>query len=458
MQKYGSLVKQLQDTREKILDRTLGTCHYCFQIIPMKIIERRGKVFLKKECDDCQNKELILLDNDPDLFQRTVLNFSSEKDFLSIGKPRYNKNVNDKMNEEAITIALALTSKCNLSCPICMLKLPPLSLLLSWWPDVSLDEIVKLKKYKNKVIALSGGEPTLREDLPNIIKTVIKTGNIPLLCTNGIKMCNENYVKELKEAGLKIVNISFDGFRDNIYKVLRGKKLLYKKLKALKNLRKYKMYVWLTAVIVKGVNEDQIPSIIKFASLGNDFIVGVTFSQLYTGNLKIKEKITSSDILKIIEKTTGIKSEQFMEEKRFYFNIHKLLEFLNKNAQKIFPSLRENLIYLKVKGKKYEPLFPSSKLKEMNKVIEMALTRKSKFKSLMFLIKNIKTFLNRGLITLALIFISSRFNFQKASVKSNSHNILKIRVNNVVSSFNEDLNRILSVGNRGPVPYMYVGS
>jgi MoaA/NifB/PqqE/SkfB family radical SAM enzyme len=105
--------------------------------------------------------------------------------------------------------------------------------------DLSIDEIksVLRKVGKGKRIVLMGGEPTIREDLPEIIKLIRKSGNYPILYTNGLKLADISYVKKLKKAGLKQVIITLDGFDPKVTETLRGNKNEYLlKILALKNL------------------------------------------------------------------------------------------------------------------------------------------------------------------------------------------------------------------------------
>jgi MoaA/NifB/PqqE/SkfB family radical SAM enzyme len=71
---------------------------------------------------------------------------------------------------------------------------------------MSLSEIKRiLLSYKKKPIVLFGGEPTVRDDLKLIIKTIKDSGNFPQLFTNGLKLSEENYLKELIKSELTYI-------------------------------------------------------------------------------------------------------------------------------------------------------------------------------------------------------------------------------------------------------------
>ena len=86
-------------------------------------------------------------------------------------------------------------------------------------------------------IQLSGGEPTVRDDLPKIIAMGHSMGfKFIQLNTNGIRLASDlSYVEKLKEAGLASVFLQFDGTKDEIYRAIRGRNLLETKMQAIRN-------------------------------------------------------------------------------------------------------------------------------------------------------------------------------------------------------------------------------
>ena len=68
-----------------------------------------------------------------------------------------------------------------------------------------------MAEYKVPVVLFSGGEPTLRHDLPELISYANELGGLnPLISTNGTLLTKEK-VKQLSDAGLKRAGISMDG-------------------------------------------------------------------------------------------------------------------------------------------------------------------------------------------------------------------------------------------------------
>ena len=148
-------------------------------------------------------------------------------------------------------VVVDLTHKCNMECANCYI--PNRNIL-----DL---EVSKLYEFLKKLpfrtyIRLIGAEPTMREDLIDIIKMVKKLGHIPSLTTNGLKLAQLDYVKQLKDAGLRLILHSMNGADDdNAYKVLDNGKWAKVKVKALDNILHFRLPVNTGTIIAKNVNE-----------------------------------------------------------------------------------------------------------------------------------------------------------------------------------------------------------
>jgi uncharacterized radical SAM superfamily Fe-S cluster-containing enzyme len=128
-------------------------------------------------------------------------------------------------------------------------------------------------------VQLSGGEPTVRDDLPEIVRTAKRLGcKYIQLNSNGIRLAeDENFVRALASAGLSFVFMQFDGTNDFVYKRLRGRPLLDVKKRAMDNCAKHGLGVVLVPTIVKGVNTDGIGETIRFAASRSPSVRGVHF-------------------------------------------------------------------------------------------------------------------------------------------------------------------------------------
>jgi len=145
-----------------------------------------------------------------------------------------------------------LTHRCNMECANCYLPNRDI-------PDMDVTKLYEfLRKLPHRIIVrLIGAEPTIRKDLPDIIRNVKKCGHQVSLTTNGLKLSSKKYVQELKKSGLRMVLISMNGAADpEVYEILdNGREYADMKHKALVNSMKSRMIINTGTIIAKGSNE-----------------------------------------------------------------------------------------------------------------------------------------------------------------------------------------------------------
>ena len=161
---------------------------------------------------------------------------------------------------------LEVTNRCNLRCRYCFANggSEDCDPSVQELKDAILD-IVRL--CGQPLLQFSGGEPTLRNDLPELIRFAKEAGcSYTQVNTNGIRLAKDpDYARQLAEAGLDIVFLQFDGTRDEIYEALRGVPLLETKLEAIRVCAEQKLGVTLVPTVVSGVNNDNLGEIISLA-------------------------------------------------------------------------------------------------------------------------------------------------------------------------------------------------
>jgi len=170
-------------------------------------------------------------------------------------------------------------------------------------------------------LQFSGGEPTIREDLPELIKMAKDLGFRHVeVNTNGIRLAQSvDYCKTLDEAGMSTVYLQFDGLTGDVYKFTRGVDLLETKLKAIENCRKAGVNsIVLVVTLVKGVNDNQIGDIIHFAVKNFDVIRCINVQPIsLCGRLPEEERekmrITIPDFMRLCEEQTNgkVKMDDF---------------------------------------------------------------------------------------------------------------------------------------------------
>ena len=305
-----------------ILDEVESLCPCCLKKIVGNKVEYEDGVYLEKSCEEHGFFKTLIWEgkdykswSDVEKF-KTPNVVSSE---VSKGCP-YDCGICSDHRQETCCVLLEITNRCNLKCPICFASSNE-----NIKEDISIERISEYYDYLMKCggpynIQLSGGEPTLRDDLEEIIKIGRDKGfTFFQLNTNGIRIGeDENYIKALANAGLNTVFLQFDGLSDEVYYKLRGKKLLRLKLKAIENCKKAGVGVVLVPTIMKDVNINQIGKIINFAIDNMPAIRGVHFQPVsFFGRYENRDenyRITIPKMLSEIENQMQgkMKIENFM--------------------------------------------------------------------------------------------------------------------------------------------------
>lgn len=130
----------------------------------------------------------------------------------------------DRYDREINYLRISLTDRCNLRCVYCMpmhgLTFVPNSELLS---AVELERVVRAAVDVGfRKVRLTGGEPTLRQDLIEIVERLAGTEGVDqlVMTTNGYRL--PYIAKDLVRAGLKRVNIHVDSLnKESISKIMR---------------------------------------------------------------------------------------------------------------------------------------------------------------------------------------------------------------------------------------------
>ena len=169
------------------------------------------------------------------------------------------------------------------------------------------------------LLQLSGGEPTVRDDLPEIVAYAKQVGcKYVQLNSNGLRLAeDEVFVKRLADAGLSFVFMQFDGVDDAVYEKLRRRPMLEVKKRAIEQCGRYGIGVTLVPVLVPGVNTEQIGDIIRFAIQRSPYVRGVHFQPVsYFGRIPElpadDDRYTLDELLEAVVSQSGglIKEEQ----------------------------------------------------------------------------------------------------------------------------------------------------
>lgn len=298
----------------KIIRKTKSVCPVCIKDLDADIIEEDNMVYMVKRCGK-HGRFKILINEDSSFYKQL------NKIYLAYYR-------NKPLKIPKLMYQLYLTSKCNLNCPICYINANTTEYNE---PDFKYIKDA-IKHWKNTGIHLFGGEPTLRKDLPDVIKCIEDTGNIPVLVTNGIKLTSLDYLKRIKSKKLKIL-FQFDGFDEKTYQIMRGRKLLDIKRKALDNIKQLNISSTLEVAVAKNINETQLGAILDFG-VNNRFIKQICYRATgYLGKkgLHYSHTPTINNLIENLEKQT-----RGRVSKKDILGFQKLIYFLKINFSFLF--------------------------------------------------------------------------------------------------------------------------
>lgn len=174
----------------------------------------------------------------------------------------------DGFGREINYLRLSVTERCNFRCSYCMPDKP-----FSWVPKenvLSFEEMFSFVKAAIDEgitkIRITGGEPTLREDLDKFLKMIYdyKPDIDIAMTTNGFLL--SSCADKLANAGLKRINISLDSLRSEVAKqIAGGKDVLSSVLTGIDAALSAGLRVKLNTVPLKGVNDDELLDILEYA-------------------------------------------------------------------------------------------------------------------------------------------------------------------------------------------------
>lgn len=312
----SSVPPQSEDTSIRTLGVTESVCPVCLRPVAAERVAEGDNIYLRKSCLAHGSFQTILWRGlaSYERWAKTRVSSSHPKvssPSTTLGCP-FDCGLCAEHRQQTCCVVLEVTQLCNLQCPVCFASAnshgasdPALSEIASWCQTL-------MNNGGPFNIQLSGGEPTLRDDLPQVIELVRGLGfSFVQLNTNGIRLAQDrDYVRQLKAAGLGCVFLQFDGVSDDVYRAIRGRNLLQVKLEAIRNCAEFELGVVLVPTLVPGVNTAHIGEIISLAVSYTPTVRAVHFQPVsYFGRYpqppSDADRITLPEVMQEIESQTA---------------------------------------------------------------------------------------------------------------------------------------------------------
>ncbi|ATZ61360.2 MAG: GTP 3',8-cyclase MoaA [Methanosarcinales archaeon Met12] len=183
----------------------------------------------------------------------------------------YPISMQDNFGRNINSLRISVTQRCNLKCFYCHKEGQDAT-----DGEISPPEIEKIIEISAKLgmtkLKLTGGEPLLREDVCDIIQRASNHIHDISLTTNGTLL--DQYCAELKDAGLKRVNISLDTMDSQKYKMITKTDALPQAIAGIEAAVANDLTpVKLNMVVMKGINDSDIEDMIHFIADNDDIIL-----------------------------------------------------------------------------------------------------------------------------------------------------------------------------------------
>ena len=192
-----------------------------------------------------------------------------------------NQNLVDPHGRPINSLRISLTQRCNFNCFFCHQEGEhhPGDELTAEEIEAAVNVAAELGITKVK---LTGGEPLLRDDVVEIVRRISPYVEEVSMTTNASLL--EEKACSLKEAGLRRVNISFHTLNPGGFKEITGcsnEDLVRRGVQAALDCGLHP--VKLNMVVMKGVNADEIPEMIRFSRETGTVLQLIEFQELENG-------------------------------------------------------------------------------------------------------------------------------------------------------------------------------
>lgn len=210
----------------------------------------------------------------------------------------------DTFGRVANNLRISITDRCNFRCRYCMPEEG-----MQWLKRnqiLTFEELVRLSKLfiglGVEKIRLTGGEPTLRKDLPQLINMLAPLPGLRDLglTTNGYFL--KELAGDLYHAGLRRINVSLDSLTPQRVHDMARREAYDKVMAGLDELARYPIRpVKINTVIMKGFNDDEVLPLVTFARERRYQVRFIEFMPLDGEGVWSRDKVmTTSEILEVV--------------------------------------------------------------------------------------------------------------------------------------------------------------
>lgn len=277
--------------REYVIEEyTRTVCPHCFAERPRRadeagvfkdgmLVSHDGSVWLRRFCPQHGETE-SLYEEDAVIWRSRAgwaaptLSVTPDRPGNYLGFPEgYRHGLPASHGQHTCILLLNITERCNYGCTTCYASAQSPGTPAPPRERPTADEILHTVRTviareggKLGVLMLSGGEPTIRQDLPEILLRLLDLNITRIMInTNGRRIARDDrFLDFLREHRRRIeIYFQFDGLRPETSLALRSEDVTQEKLAALRRLDEAGVYLTLVTTVRRGVNEDEVGEIVR---------------------------------------------------------------------------------------------------------------------------------------------------------------------------------------------------
>ena len=335
------------------LPRTVQTlCPECSAVIIGRMFVEDGAVFIEKTCPEHGHVR--------DRISSDVLVYSkaawwSFQEHAGLEDPHVagattcpsDCGLCNQHQSLACLAQIDLTNRCNMRCPVCFANAGVTGRVCELTYEQAIGRLRAMRELKPTpctAIQFTGGEPTIHPDFLKIVTAAGEMGFSHIqIATNGLRLADESFARRAVEAGLHTLYLQFDGVGEDAHRRTRNFPGIWeKKLAVIENCRKTGMKICLVPTILKGVNDEQVGEIFRFAVDNVDVISGISYQPVsFSGRIdeteRRSQRYTLGDLAHDIAEASGASPLRDMYPLSVVVPLAQLMEALTGQA-KIRPS------------------------------------------------------------------------------------------------------------------------
>ena len=294
-----------QTQSANILHSVESVCSTCLKPVRAQIVEDGSGIWLLKTCDE-HGEERVLESRTKEFYHVTrPVNAQAAK-----ALPKSLRVVSSEPTGPTCVAMLEITDSCNLECPLCFAASGPAGGYLMSIAEFE-SRIAQLLANRGTIdiLMISGGEPTVHPDLPEMLGLAVANPQIKhiLLNTNGVRLAKDLELRRhLLSAYDKLeLYLQFDSLdMRNVLELRGAENVLSAKLSALEWLREAKIATTFAVTLTRSLTPQKLGELLRFA-LEQPQLRGVTFQPAFASGRHLPHfepdnRLTTPEVVSLI--------------------------------------------------------------------------------------------------------------------------------------------------------------